>query len=497
MKIKFRGLALTAILLSGTSITFADQGASSAVGDLPGYGEDAYFDEDATYAEPNYVAPANHAPSGLQYTRSQSPQYAPVGAADLQPGAYQQVGHRLQILGGSRGGASCGGGCDNGSCGGGCDGGCNSACGDKSRKICGIFDSCNRDTWAQVEFLMWFAQDRDMPALVTTSDPGTFPDLPAGGNDNVQVVFGDDIEGKLSAGFRSDYGMWVTDNVGIGGRFWILAENSDSYSGSGDGTGDSIGRPFFNVDSGSEASLLVNIDGNLSNGSTFGGFVDAESSLNIMAYEGYARTRFSCSKTCRLDFLAGYSHFEIEDSLHISSTSVNLANPATLRTRTYSDSFDAENTFNGGQLGFEMVITRGRWMARSMTKVHLGNMEQNYRISGISSDDPDGPGGAGGTITPGGLLAQGNQGDYVRDVFSFAPEANFKLGYRFRKNVLLSAGYSFIYWDNVALNGDVVDPVISNPALLNTGTFGPRPEFTFDDSSLWVQGLDLGVIIDF
>jgi hypothetical protein len=94
-------------------------------------------------------------------------------------------------------------------------------------------------------------------------------------------------------------------------------------------------------------------------------------------------------------------------------------------------------------------------------------------------------------------LAQGNQGDYVRDVFSFAPEANFKLGYRFRKNVLLSAGYSFIYWDNVALNGDVVDTVISDPALLNTGTFGPRPEFTFDDSSLWVQGLDLGVIIDF
>ncbi len=40
-------------------------------------------------------------------------------------------------------------------------------------------------------------------------------------------------------------------------------------------------------------------------------------------------------------------------------------------------------------------------------------------------------------------LAQGNQGDYERDVFAFAPEANFKLGYRFRKNVLLSVGLQF------------------------------------------------------
>ena len=63
--------------------------------------------------------------------------------------------------------------------------------------------------------------------------------------------------------------------------------------------------------------------------------------------------------------------------------------------------------------------------------------------------------------------------------------------------MLLSVGYSFIYWDNVALNGDAVDTLISDPSQLNTGTFGARPEFVFDDSSLWVQGLDLGVIIDF
>ena len=55
MKTKFRRLALTAMLLSGTSLAFADQGTGSMVGDLPGFGEDAYFDEDAAYAVADVV----------------------------------------------------------------------------------------------------------------------------------------------------------------------------------------------------------------------------------------------------------------------------------------------------------------------------------------------------------------------------------------------------------------------------------------------------------
>ena len=60
MKTKLRGLVLTAMLLSSTSMTFADQGGSS-VGDLPGYDEDAYFDEEAAYAASNHVAHTSHA----------------------------------------------------------------------------------------------------------------------------------------------------------------------------------------------------------------------------------------------------------------------------------------------------------------------------------------------------------------------------------------------------------------------------------------------------
>ncbi len=50
-----------------------------------------------------------------------------------------------------------------------------------------------------------------------------------------------------------------------------------------------------------------------------------------------------------------------------------------------------------------------------------------------------------------GLLTLGQNGTFERDVFTFAPELNLKLGYRFRDHVTFNVGYSFIYWNNVAL----------------------------------------------
>ena len=50
MKTNLKRLALIALILSGGSTAIGDQ-TDTSVGDLPGYGETAYFHEDATYAE--------------------------------------------------------------------------------------------------------------------------------------------------------------------------------------------------------------------------------------------------------------------------------------------------------------------------------------------------------------------------------------------------------------------------------------------------------------
>jgi hypothetical protein len=487
MKTKLKRLAIAALLLS-TTTTAATADDASVVGDLPGFGEEAYFHADGAYVsdsvtvgdtDPGTGAYTGDGPTSVVDYRSATsfvppqyapPQYAPIGAAELQPATF--IGH----IAGST--------CD--SCDGACDGSCDSACGSKrASKLLSLFDRCDDCTWASAEVLLWFAQNRDMIPLVTVGAPGTDPTLPNG-----TVVFGGEIEGDLTAGFRGDYGRWLTNNVGIGGRFWILSENEDAYSAAGNGTGNSIARPFFNLALPGEDSVIINNDGT---GALpqFGGSVAASSTLDMWAGEAYGRLRFSHDKHHRVEFIGGYSHFEIDDTLSITSTSIENANA---RVTTFSDRFEAENQFDGGQLGFEMIVRRGRWTARSLTKVHLGNMQQSFRIAGTTSDRTP-PGAA--NVFPVGMLARGNSGTIDRDVFAFVPEANFKLAYQVRKNMMFSVGYSFLYFDNLALNGDVIDRVISDGAALQTGVVGPRPAFAFNDSSLWVQGIDLGFSVNY
>ena len=49
MKTRIKGLALSAMLLSSAGMTQAEE-RGNLVGDLPGFGEEAYFHEDGTYA---------------------------------------------------------------------------------------------------------------------------------------------------------------------------------------------------------------------------------------------------------------------------------------------------------------------------------------------------------------------------------------------------------------------------------------------------------------
>ncbi|WP_442509047.1 BBP7 family outer membrane beta-barrel protein [Novipirellula sp. SH528] len=500
MKTNLRGLALTALLLSASNVSFAQQGASS-VGDLPGYDEDAYFADESTYQQQvSEVAPASHSNA---YESSQAyqddaahyaaePAYSPSAANDLQPVAFLD-GHRMRNRQSNRGyQASCDsgyGGYAEAGCGvdysGGCDGGCGGKCGGGCtlrHMGLGSMFGCESNTWAQTEALLWFTQNRDMPALISTAAPGEAPFGP-----NSTTVFGDDINGELSGGFRGDFGKYFTKNIGLGGRFWILAENQDSFYGEGDGSDRSIGRPYFNTNTGGMDAILV--AANNVSGANFTGAIAAESSLDLLGAEGYARINLGGSRTSKLELIGGYTHFSIDDTLRMSSVSVNRN---TGDVTNFNDSFDMENRFNGGQVGFEMSMSRGRWTARSMTKVHLGNMNQTANIAGSSQF---GPIGSNPPVLSGGALALDNQGTFERDVFSFIPEANFKLGYRFRPNVSLSVGYSFLYFDNVALAGDVVDPIFDGTTNATGGPFGGRA-FKFDDSSLWVQGIDLGVVIN-
>jgi hypothetical protein len=559
MKMKFGRLAIAAMLLSGSSMVVANDG-TSVVGDLPGYGEDAYFGEDAAYTEvrpsdeandQSYVyedeivdgdeayggdsiigevQPVGHTQhatqraSGRSVMRQASARIhrssSRIPAQHMQPVSHQMMGsgYAESSYGGgcSDGGCSNDCGCGDTSCGGGdCYGaemscGCgSSACSGGSscrthQRMSKLFDRLHGNTWAQMELLLWFPQGRDTPSLIAESDAGTLPVLDPAVSPSARTVFGGEGTAELVAGFRGDAGVWLTDNVGVGGRFWGLAESEESYAFSGNGDERSVGRPFFNTNgsffiggNGAEDSLPIALTG-VAGGPDLLGSIEAESTLDIWAAEAYARLRFGCSKSCQLDFIGGYSHINVDDGLSIASTTTIASTGAPAPpgsafgdSVSYFERAEAKNTFNGGQLGFEMVMNRGRWTAKSLTKVHLGNMNQSIAMNGFSVTTPS---GGASTTAPGAIYAGNTDVSAERDVFAFAPEANFKLGYQFRPNVALTVGYSFIYFDNVALNGDTIDRFVDG-ATLGTGTNDNG--FFVDDSSLFVHGIDLGFTIDF
>ncbi len=544
---KFRGVTLAALMLSASQTAFANEQTNydgdgyvtpvAFVGDVSQDEEDAYFAADAAEAK-RATTRRQHRVRTAAAVSQPMQQYAPQQQIAYKPAVpVAQVGCVGGCVGSGCGASNCdapscgvpgpapmscdsggcasggcdsigcgtifGGGCDSPSCGcemfgGGCDspsfstpscgcemgGGCDSmGCGSGGcggGGLAGALGLCSKDGWFRSEALLWFVQDRNSPALVSQSN--AVGGLPL--QQNSTTLFGGDLNGGLSAGYRGDAGIYLSENLGIGGRFWWLSENEDDYSADrvGGNGQRSLGRPFFNTDIGSEDAILVAFQ------NVFAGSINATSKLDMMAAEAYGRLNLGCTNTCQLDLIGGYSYFNVDDELNIFSSSTQNNG----RVRTYSDLFDTENTFHGGQVGFEAVVTNGRWFARSLTKVHMGDMQQRVSIRGRGTDTN--PPVGGGANTNGGFLSLEKVGDYEQNEFTFVPELNFKLGYRFRQHVEMSVGYSFLMFDSLALAGDQIDRNIDD-SLRNTNVGAGT--HTIQDSSLWVQGVDLGLAITF
>ena len=75
------------------------------------------------------------------------------------------------------------------------------------------------------------------------------------------------------------------------------------------------------------------------------------------------------------------------------------------------------------------------------------------------------------------------------------PELGFTLGYQLTRRIRTNLGYSMIYWGNVARAGEQIDRNINpNQFPFAAGAVVPpnRPQFQFEQTDYWVQGLSFG-----
>lgn len=222
----------------------------------------------------------------------------------------------------------------------------------------------------------------------------------------------------------------------------------------------------------------------------FTGSVQAEFETKLFLTDGYARMTFCRNKASRLELIGGYTYAKLDDTLAITSNRVDTSNP-TLPGVAFSSLYDTENEFYGGQIGFESLVTRGCWSARMLSKIHLGNMEQTVTKLGTTADSL-----AGNVIATqnSSVLIDEQQGTETQDVFTFIPELDFTIGYRFRDHVSFTAGYTFLYFDNVAMAGDQVD------RNRDTSTIGANVTpvgYEIIEGNHWVQGISLGASVDY
>ncbi len=360
--------------------------------------------------------------------------------------------------------------------------------------------------WVNADFLFWAVQGSSIPPLVTTSPAGT-PRTQAGvlGGPGTTVVFGDQrINNDFRPGFEVQGGLWLDEcnRFGIAGDFFFLGDSRQGFAAASLGT-PILARPFFNVaTNASDAQLIA--AGGTGNGSDsqliafpglVAGTVVVNSSSSFLGAGVNGLYNLCCDCRGRLDLIAGYRYLRLTDELSIAEdlTTTGAVTGVPIGTRfQVLDRFRTENDFHGGRVGAAAEMSRGRFFADVSGSVAFGVTHSVVEISGSTVITLP---GAAPVTQPRGLLAQTtNIGRYTSDEFAVVPEVSFRVGMRVTDHLRAYAGYTFLYWSNVARPGNQIDLGL-NPTQIPTGGLvgAPRPVFLRHDSDLWVQGLNLGL----
>lgn len=376
---------------------------------------------------------------------------------------------------------------------GGCDDlGC-SACGGPA-----CLDCCApRDTsfWFRADYLMWWMKGNRLPALVTTSPPGT-PRAEAGvlGQDGTSVLFGDErVDANLRHGVRFRTGMWLNscNTTGVDAHYIYLndGDNTGQYTGSSLGF-PILARPFFNTSLNAEDSQLIAFPG------VSQGLIEIDTSSELHSAGALLRAAWLRGGSTSVDLLAGYRYLRYREGLSIYENVLVLDSPGIPQDTTIElrDTFVAENDFHGGEIGLNSTYCYRGLVIDLVAKVALGNVHQEVDVRGMSRTTI--PGQTPVVDDQGFLALPTNIGQRTENRFAFLPELNLDVRYPLTDSLQLTVGYTLLYLTSAVRSGDQIDTVI-NPTQFpqNGGVLsGPeRPAPLFEDTAFWAQGLNVGI----
>jgi hypothetical protein len=330
--------------------------------------------------------------------------------------------------------------------------------------------------WFGMDILGWSTKGVNAPPLVTA---GSLASEGIIGQGNTQILFGNEfLHNEMRPGGRLTIGWWFDPNQysGIEWHYFELDGQNIRFDAAADDANSFLARPITDALTGLPDAAPIASD-------TLTGSIQITSNLQLSSTGILFRDLFWASQFARIDYLVGYRHAHLYDSLR---TDEQLTSLATGDRATIVDQFRAVNQFDGADLGLKgWWSPTGKLAVTGFAKVALGASNNNVIINGFSIDDS-------GTATRGGLLAlPSNIGRRAHQEFGVVSEVGLGLEWQPICYWKFSLGYTWFYWSDVARAIDQIDTNVDVTQVCDC------PGFRLQTTSFWAQGLNAGFSYQF
>jgi hypothetical protein len=346
--------------------------------------------------------------------------------------------------------------------------------------------------WISTDALLGWFQPARLPPLVTTSSVGT-PRAQAGilGLSTTSALFQGEVNGDVRAGLHIGAGYWFDADHTFGLEFGFSVFESQSALFSEASSGSLIlARPFTNAVTGLADSVVVAFPGNAS-----GSIFVRDTSGNFYETHLDLSERICGCDQFRIDGLVGYRFYRYDEGLRIQQLSSPISGAFAAGTRiNATDSFVAQNEFNGFDLGFRTEVRAGSWTLDFLTKVATGGIFRDVKIRGNTTTTVPG--------TPpvnenGGVFAlSSNIGNHRSEDWTIFPEFGIQLAWQISSRLEMHIGYSFLFMNDIVRAHDQLNTTV-NPGLFPPPTAAAgspnQPSFKFQIGDEWIQSINLGL----
>lgn len=346
--------------------------------------------------------------------------------------------------------------------------------------------------WLSGDYLLGWFQPARLPALVTTSPAGTAR-AQAGvlGLPTTSVLFDGSVNGDVRSGLQFAAGYWFDPDrtFGLEVSFSVFESQSTLFSESSTGT-PILARPFTNAVTGLPDSVVIAFPGSGS-----GSVAVRDSSGNFYETHADLFEQICGNEWFRLYGLVGYRFFRYDEGLRIQQNISPTGAAFVAGTQiAATDSFVAENEFNGFDLGFRTEVRGGNWTLDFLTKVATGGIFRNVRIRGNTTTTV--PGAAAVTAEGGVFALSSNIGDHRSEDWTIFPEFGVNMAWQISSRLQMRLGYSFLFMNDIVRAHDQVKLTV-NPGLFPPPTAAAgspnQPSFSFHIGDVWIQAINLGV----